>query len=425
MRSFHEPPFVAATLASAADSRPAKWRRPGPDARSDRNGSTLPIHGVDASAPNPPLNVTFDSGNRSLEWNCGFRQKAATCVWTFAAARGAWAHRTLGEWPKTVLTRPPIEGVPPLRRAALKRGLAPACIILLLIVALGPGCSIKRFTVNQIGDALAAGGATFASDDDPELIRAAAPFSLKLMESLLAESPRHDGLLFATASGFTQYAYAFVQQDADELEGTDFAAARAHKTRARNLYLRARDYGLRGLEVHYRGIGSSLRRQPAEAVRGVRARDVPLLYWTAVSWAAAISLSKDDPGLIAEQPQVESLIDRALELDEAYDSGAIHSFLISYEPSRQGASGPAEARARRHFERAVELSGGRHAGPFVALAESVAVQKQDVTEFRTLLERALGIDPGARPEWRLVNLVLQRRARWLLSRTDELFLLSQ
>ena len=28
----------------------------------------------------------------------------------------------------------------------------------------------------------------------------------------------------------------------------------------------------------------------------------------------------------------------------------------------------------------------------------------------------------SRPEWRLANLVMQRRARWLLSRADELFL---
>src|SRR5436190_14859686 len=100
--------------------------------------------------------------------------------------------------------------------------------------------------VNKLGDALAAGGTTFASDDDPELVKAAVPFSLKLMESLLEENPHHKGLLFATASGFTQYAYAFVQQEADESEDTDVKAASELKARARRLYLRARNYGLRG-----------------------------------------------------------------------------------------------------------------------------------------------------------------------------------
>src|SRR6266436_782467 len=98
-------------------------------------------------------------------------------------------------------------------------------VLAAVVAALATGCSIRRMAVNKLGDALAAGGTTFASDDDPDLVKAAAPFSLKLMESLLTESPKHKGLLLATASGFTQYAYAFVQQDADEMEETDVAAA--------------------------------------------------------------------------------------------------------------------------------------------------------------------------------------------------------
>src|SRR3989442_4296099 len=105
------------------------------------------------------------------------------------------------------------------------------------------GCSIRRIAINKVGDALAAGGSTFSSDDDPELVKAAAPFSLKLTESLLAENPRHQGLLTAAASGFTQYAYAFVQEEADEIEPEDFAAAEAIRARAKRLYLRAQRYG--------------------------------------------------------------------------------------------------------------------------------------------------------------------------------------
>src|SRR6185312_1960215 len=258
--------------------------------------------------------------------------------------------------------------------------------VTLAICAAATGCSIKRMAVNKVGDALAGGGTTFASDDDPELVKAAAPFSLKLMESLLAESPRHKGLLFATASGFTQYAYAFVQQEADELEEKDLAAATEMHTRAKKLYLRTRNYGLRGLEANHRGFEAALHKDPKAAARTARTRDVPLLYWTAISWAAAISLSKDDPDLVAELPMAEALIDRALELKEDYDHGAIHSFLITYEMSRQNTPGDASERARNHFDRAIELSGGQLAGPFVSLAESVSVQKQNLKEFKALLE---------------------------------------
>src|ERR1035437_5378516 len=135
-------------------------------------------------------------------------------------------------------------------------------LLALLIVLGGSGCSIKRLAVNKLGDALAGSGTTFASDDDPELVKAAAPFSLKLMESLLAESPRHKGLLFASASGFTQYAYAFVQQDADELEERDVAASLEMRKRAARLYLRAKNYALRGLAAAHPGFAPALRPKP-------------------------------------------------------------------------------------------------------------------------------------------------------------------
>ncbi len=293
----------------------------------------------------------------------------------------------------------------------------------LMLFAIASGCSIKRYAINQVGNALASGGSTFSSDEDPELVRAAVPFSLKLMESLLAESPRHRGLLSAASAGFVQYAYAFVQQDADELEDSDLAAANALRARAKRLYLRARDYGLRGLETSHPGFKAGLNAAPREAVRGMNKRDVPFLYWTAVSWGAAISLGKDDPPLLAEIPMMEALIDRALELDEAYGDGAIHSFLITYEMTRQGMTGDPAERSRRHFERSMELARGRLAGPLVAYAEAVAVQKQDIKTFQTLMNQALAIDPDNWPDQRLANLVMQRRARWLLSKKADLFLM--
>jgi predicted anti-sigma-YlaC factor YlaD len=295
-------------------------------------------------------------------------------------------------------------------------------IVLLSSVLLLSGCSFKRMAVNKVGDALAAGGTTFSSDDDPELIKQAVPFSLKLMESLLAESPDHKGLLLATSSGFTQYGYAFIQQDADEIESEDYAAAEAMRDRARRMYLRARGYGLRGLETAHPGFTNALWASPQQAVARMKKKDVPQLYWTAAAWGAAIALGKDDPAAIAEIPQMEALIDRALQLDEGWGDGAIHGFMINYEMSRQGLSGNPAERARKHFERAVELTHGQQAGPFVSYAEAVCVEQQDAKQFEELLKRALAINPDEHPESRLVNLIMQRRARWLLSKEQDLFL---
>jgi predicted anti-sigma-YlaC factor YlaD len=290
------------------------------------------------------------------------------------------------------------------------------------LAVVGSGCSVKRMAVNKIGNALAGSGTTFASDDDPELVKAAVPFSLKLTEGLLNESPRHEGLLLAAAGGFTQYAYAFVQEDADELEDKDLAAAEELRGRARRLYLRARNYGLRGLEVRHKGFEKMLRADPKQAVRLAAVKDVPLLYWTALSWAGAVSLSKDNPDLIGDLPIIEAMMDRALALDEAFGDGGIHTYLITYEMSRPGGTGDPAARSRQHFERALALTKGVQAGPMVSFAEAVCVQKQDLKQFEALLQKVLAINPDAQPECRLVNLVMQRRAKWLLSRTDQLFL---
>jgi predicted anti-sigma-YlaC factor YlaD len=294
--------------------------------------------------------------------------------------------------------------------------------LVLAFLTVFAGCSVRKFAVNKLGDSLANSGTTFASDNDPDFVGQAVPFSLKLIEGLLAESPKHRGLLYAAASGFTQYSYVWVQEPADEVESADLEKSSALRVRARNLYLRACDYGLRGLEAKHANFTSALREHPSEALRRTTKADVPLLYWSAVSWAAAISISKDRPDIVAEQPQVEALIDRAYALDPDYNQGVIEQFLISYEPARQGAEGDFAARSRLHFERAVSLSNGQLASPFVSFAESVSVQKQNRKEFRTLLQQALAVNPDARPEWRLSNLIMQRRARWLLTREDELFL---
>jgi predicted anti-sigma-YlaC factor YlaD len=304
----------------------------------------------------------------------------------------------------------------------MKRDISTRLALVLTVSAVAlPGCSLRSIAVNSLGNALAKGGSNFASDEDPELVREAIPFGLKTMEGLLEESPRHKGLLYATASGFTQYAYGFVQQDADFAEAKDLARATFLRTRARKLYLRALGYGLRGLEVDLPGFRDRLRADPAAALAASRKRHVPLLYWTANAWGAAISLAINDSELAADQRLAEALMKRALELDEGYELGSGHDFFIAYEAGRASVGGSLE-RARQHLERSLQLSQGRRAWPYVSFAESASVARQDRKEFEALLQKALAVDVDKAPDQRLANLLAQRRARWLMSRIDELFI---
>jgi len=299
-------------------------------------------------------------------------------------------------------------------------GSAVRCMVLCSFLILW-GCSVKQLALNKAADTLAEGGTAYASDDDPDLIRGAAPFSLKLMDSILVEVPQHRGLLTSAASGYTGYTYAFIQQDAEMLEETDVTAAGAARARAKVLYTRAYRYAVAGLDVAHPGLSKRMEQDPRVAVSVTTRDDVPLLYWNAASLGALIGLSKDDPELVARVPIVEASIDRALLLNESYDAGAIHTFLITYEMVRRYREGDPEASARAHFQRAVQLSEGYQAAPYVALAEAVCIAQQNRTEFEQLLHQALAIDVDKRPQWRLANVVMQRRAHWLLTRTDQLF----
>ncbi len=301
---------------------------------------------------------------------------------------------------------------------------SPFLPVLALFVTL-PLAGCRTAALSVVADAVAQSGSSYATDDDPELVREAVPFGLKTMEGVLAEKPRHEGLLTALASGFTQYAYAFVQSDAERADMNGrLAEARAGKERARKLFLRARDYGLRGLDVRHAKLSDRLRagRDLTTVLARLERRDVPLLYWTASAWTLAVVNGKGDMGLVAELPIAVAMMERALALDEAWGEGAIHEYFVSYDATRSAAEGGGADRARAHLERALALSMNQKLGPSVAWAEGVLVRRQDRADFTRVLEEVLRADPELVPKYRLANILAQRRARALLDHADDLFL---
>ena len=289
---------------------------------------------------------------------------------------------------------------------------------LLAVTALA-GCSLRSMAVNAVMPALA-NPAVYLSEEDPEVARDALPFLLKTIESILDDDPeRQDALLFAN-TGFLLYASAFLQADAEIAEWDDYELAAELQRRAHRMYLRARDYGLRSAELDHPGITARFRDDAPAAVAVFEVEDVERLYYLGGAWLLAISLGLDQPALVADLPAARALLDRALELDEDYERGALHAAFITLESVGE-AMGGSYARAREHFARAVELSDGLDAGPYVALATGVAIAEENREEFRELLEAAIAIDPDEEPSNRLLNLIAQKRAQVLLDHIDDLF----
>jgi len=143
-----------------------------------------------------------------------------------------------------------------------------------------------------------------------------------------------------------------------------------------------------------------------------------------------------------------ALIYKALELDEDYNNGAIHDLLISinsslpdalmYKPNEDKISQTAIFtkeyytpldisngfdKARYHFDRSLEISGGINAGTYINLASTVSVNEQNYEEFEYLLNMAIEIDPDMYPEMRLAGIIYRDKAQWLLDNREDYFLL--
>ncbi len=282
-----------------------------------------------------------------------------------------------------------------------------------------PACSIKQKAINSLASVLGEAEGVYLSDDDPELVEAAFPFNLKTIETLLQSSPKHRGLLLTATKAFLLYTYGFVEPESKAIEAKDFYRSREIRTRAYKLYLRAFRYGMRGLEVKHPGIGDRLSRNPTEAAAELGAEDVPLAVWTAAALGSAIGVGADQAEATADIAVVGALLNRGLALDEDFDGGSIHSFLISYEAQRVG--GSVEI-AKRHYQRALELSGGNRIGLWLTWAENFSIPEQNREEFIRLLDQVLAFDIDSHPETRLLSILAQKRARWLRGNVDDFFL---
>jgi predicted anti-sigma-YlaC factor YlaD len=286
-------------------------------------------------------------------------------------------------------------------------------------------CSVNTFAVRTVAGFLAGSGqgTVFTGEEDPELVGDALPFAMKTYESLLDADPGNAPLALATGRAFVSYAFAFVQAPSDQLPPDQVDQQRAMRQRAKKLFLRARDYVLRGLEVRRPGFTAALAKEDMQAaLRLTRRDDADYLYWAAAAWMGAFSADPFDFAQIVAVPRAMAMLRQVDAWDDAYGSGAVQEIFISFYGGAPADLGGGEQKARDAFARAVSLSRGMRAGPYLALATSVSVKNQNAGEFRDLLGKALAIDVNADIPDRLVNIINQRKARWLLDHVDDYFL---
>ncbi|MDX1383958.1 MAG: TRAP transporter TatT component family protein [Thermoanaerobaculia bacterium] len=285
-------------------------------------------------------------------------------------------------------------------------------------------CSPRRYAARTFARTLDEASMLFLEEEDLALAGAALPFALKMDEVLLEQAPGDRRLLQSACRGFTLYAWGWVDTagGSEPLAGGDRRQATA---RAARLYLRGLEYCLQGLDAAYPGFRDELARDPQRAAARLSprhaGRDLPLVHGA----VAAIFLANAADGaasahVLARLGEAEALLERALELDESWDRGALHELRM-----RQLAAKPEpldDAAMGLHFRRARALSQERRAGVWVTWAETYCVAHQSRDCFLEHLDRALELYIEDAPRERLANGIAQRRARLLKDRTADLIL---
>lgn len=271
------------------------------------------------------------------------------------------------------------------------------------------GC-VQRFAIRAVGGIIDEYGfVTLNEESDLDLAEKAIASNLKLTEILAKGDPDNEELLLALSMGYSSYALGFVEDESID--------------RARTLYLRGRDFGLRILRDNRRfaeALNGDIEGFPA-ALQTFSKNDIPTIFWTAMGWGSYINLTLTEPDALADLPKVEAMMQFVREKDSAYYYGGAFLFLGTMYGGRPKLLGGNLELSRRHFEQCLRTNKGNFLLTHVYYARSYAVQAQNQRLFEELLHKVENASPDILPEARLPNAIAKKKARLLRSKMNDLF----
>ncbi|MDR2098152.1 MAG: TRAP transporter TatT component family protein [Spirochaetaceae bacterium] len=266
---------------------------------------------------------------------------------------------------------------------------------------------------------------------NPEFVGNLLPGVIKKSEARLAKKPDDQKLILQTGSYYVMNANAFVQGPAFMLPPEKYAERDAEYQKARAMYLRGAEILEGGLEKRHPGIIAAAQAADGnvdtanvrpDGFEQLTAEDVPYIYWLAAAILSAFSIDPLDLYTGMKVGEVSALIKYAYRLDPDFNGGALDDFFILYYASLPKAMGGDLARAKLHYERVLEKTGGLSASPYVSWAQAVNIPAQNFGEFQYNLNQALKINAKKNPSNKLLNVLAQRKARYLLDNAELYFI---
>lgn len=249
--------------------------------------------------------------------------------------------------------------------------------------------------------------ATILAFDDPETIKKAVPAYLILISSMIKADPDNADLLEAGAQLYSAYASGF----------TDSATSK--KALANRSFIYA-SHAICIRDENFCDVKSLSYFEFKKRLAGVEKIQAESLLIFVSSWAGTIEANSSDWNAVAELPKVKAGIQCVLEIDETVSNGNAHLYMAVMESLLPPALGGKPELAKKHFDRAIELSNGENLMVKVLYAEKYARMLFDRELHDELLQQVIDADTGSSAQV-LINTLAKHKASELLQGGDDYF----
>ena len=249
--------------------------------------------------------------------------------------------------------------------------------------------------------------ATILEFDDPETIKKGVPAYLILISSMIKGDPDNADLLESGAKLYGAYASSFTSS----AESKQALARRAFAYASRAMCIRNSSFcEIESISYfEFEKLLASVEKDQAEH-----------LFIFVSTWAGVIEANSSDWNAIAELPKVKAGILRVIELDETVNNGSAHLYMALMESLLPPSVGGKPDVAKKHYDRAIELSEGSNQMAKVLYAEKYARMLFDRELHDELLKQVVNSGEGPKDQV-LINTLAKQRAAELLLDADDYF----
>ena len=251
-----------------------------------------------------------------------------------------------------------------------------------------------------------------------EIVEFALPLSFESQKRKIQKNPNNQLFYLNAAKSRVQFAYGILIEKADRLMFEDYYKSREYYNESLELFMISKNYLLIALELRHIDFVDKMKNKKQI---DFDEKDIDYLYWLSGSMAGTIQASQGDPRYLVDLSNIKWLIENAYSINPDWENGSLHAAMMSVYLNDLSGNKNSEKLALEFFDKAEKAAQGLNASIYVTLAENYAVSKQDKKFFLELLEQAISIDLNKNKKLKQSNRLAQSRAKWLITRVDELF----